>query len=201
MKKKLKLGFLASHNGSNMQAIIDAINSGKLYAKPVVLISNNSDSGAMERAKKEKIPCYHISSKTHPEEGQEDKAIANTLEKHNVDLVCLTGYMKKIGPKTLDRYKGRIVNIHPALLPKYGGQGMYGRYVHEAVIKAGEKETGATVHLVDEIYDHGKILAQEKVPIRPDDNPETLAARVHKAEHKLYYQTLQKIAKGRLSLD
>ena len=198
--RKLRLGFLASHNGSNMQAIIDAIKAGELYAEACVLISNNSDSGAMQRAEHENIPHYHISSKTHPGEGEEDSAITGTLEKHEVDLVCLAGYMKKIGSETLRRFNGKIVNIHPALLPKFGGKGMYGRHVHEAVLEAGETTTGATVHLVDEIYDHGRILAQEEVPVNADDNPESLAGRVHKTEHKLYTQTLQKIAEGEITI-
>lgn len=199
--KKLIIGFLASHNGSNMQAIIDSIKRGELDAVPAVVISNNSNAYALERAKKEGIPAYHLSSKHYPNEEKLDQAILDTLIKHNVNIVCLAGYMKKVGPKVLNYFKNRVLNIHPALLPKYGGKGMYGKFVHEAVLKAGEKQSGCTVHLVDEHYDHGRILGQKIVPVFPDDDVETLAQRVLEQEHKLYPEILQKIAKGEINLD
>lgn len=199
--KKLIIGFLASHNGSNMQAIIDSIKRGELDAVPAVVISNNSNAYALERAKKEGIPAYHLSSKHYPNEEELDQAILDTLIKHNVNIVCLAGYMKKVGPKVLNYFKNRVLNIHPALLPKYGGKGMYGKFVHEAVLKAGEKQSGCTVHLVDEHYDHGRILGQKIVPVFPDDDVETLAQRVLEQEHKLYPEILQKIAKGEINLD
>lgn len=199
--KKLIIGFLASHNGSNMQAIIDSIKRGELDAVPAVVISNNSNAFALERAKKEGIPAYHLSSKHYPNEEELDQAILDTLIKHNVNIVCLAGYMKKVGPKVLNYFKNRVLNIHPALLPKYGGKGMYGKFVHEAVLKAGEKQSGCTVHLVDEHYDHGRILGQKIVPVFPDDDVETLAQRVLEQEHKLYPEILQKIAKGEINLD
>jgi len=123
------------------------------------------------------------------------------LEKHRVNLIVLAGYMKKLGPKTLARYRGRVVNIHPALLPKFGGKGMFGHHVHDAVIAAGEKESGATVHIADEEYDRGRILAQKRVPVMPDDTSESLAARVLEVEHELYAETLQRIAKGEIKLE
>ncbi len=199
--EKLKIGFLASHNGSNMQAIIDCIKNGKLDAVPVVVISNNSNAFALERAKSEGIPAYHISIKQFQNEDELDQAILDTLIKHNANIICLAGYMKKIGPRVLNHFKNRVLNIHPALLPKYGGKGMYGKFVHEAVLKSGEKESGCTVHLVDEIYDHGKILGQKVVPVFPDDTIDTLAQRVLEQEHKLYPEILQKIASGIISLD
>ncbi len=196
--QKLKIGFLASHGGSNMQAIIDAIKFGKLTAEACAVISNNSESGALKRAQKEGIPFYHISSKTHPNEAELDKAVIAAFDKHGVNLIVLAGYMRKIGPAILERFKGRILNIHPALLPKFGGEGMFGMKVHTAVIKAGEKVSGPTVHLVDEEYDHGKILAHKEVPVLTDDTPETLAERVLKAEHIIFAETLQRIATGEL---
>ncbi|MEJ5286380.1 MAG: phosphoribosylglycinamide formyltransferase [Bacteroidota bacterium] len=199
--EKLRIGFLASHNGSNMQAIIDSIKRGELDAIPAVVISNNSNAFALERARREGIPAYHISSKQYPTEEELDKAILETLIKHNVNIVCLAGYMKKVGPKVLNYFKNRVLNIHPALLPKFGGKGMFGKFVHEAVLNAGEKESGCTVHLVDEIYDHGRILGQKIVPVYPDDTVETLAQRVLEQEHKLYPEVLQKIAKGEIILD
>ena len=197
----LRLGFLASHGGSNMQAIIDACKEGRLQAEPCVVISNNSRSGAMERARREGIPAHHLSSRTHPDPEALDEAILAVLRRHEVEIVCLAGYMKKLGPKTLKAYRNRILNIHPALLPKFGGEGFYGERVHRAVLAAGEKESGPTVHLVDEYYDHGPILAQRRVPVLPDDTPETLAARVLEQEHLIYAETLQRIAAGEIDLD
>jgi phosphoribosylglycinamide formyltransferase-1 len=196
----MNIGFLASHGGSNMQAIIDACKSGKLQATPAVVISNNSTSGAIERAKTEGVPYYYLSGKTNPEPGELDDAILDAFLRHGVDVIVLAGYMKKLGPKTLSHFRGRILNIHPALLPKFGGEGMYGIHVHEAVIAAGEKESGVTIHFVDEQYDTGAILAQTRVPVRPDDTPETLAARVLEQEHILYAETLQRIVTGEIPL-
>ena len=196
----LNLGFFASHEGTNMQAIIDACKSGKLNAKPCVVISNNSDSGAIQRAKQEGIPYYHLSNKTHPEPSELDKAILDALRSHNVNLVILAGYMKKLGPQTLGAYNGRILNIHPALLPKYGGKGMYGRYVHAAVLASGDKITGVTIHVVDAEYDRGPIIAQCQVPVLEGDTVETLSQRVLKREHEFFVETLQKIAECEIIL-
>ncbi|HOW55171.1 MAG TPA: phosphoribosylglycinamide formyltransferase [Syntrophorhabdaceae bacterium] len=196
----MNIGFLASHGGSNMQAIIDACKEGRLSAAAAVVISNNGDSRALERARTEGIPNYHLSGNTHPDPDDLDRAIMDTLVRHNVDVIALAGYMKKLGPKTLACFRGRILNIHPALLPKFGGKGMYGIHVHEAVIAAGEKESGVTVHLVDEEYDRGPILAQVRVPVMPGDTPEILAERVLAQEHLLYPATLQRIATGEIVL-
>ncbi len=196
----MNIGFLASHGGSNMQAIIDACKAGRLSAVPVVVISNNGESRALERARNEGIPSYYLSGKTHPDPESLDQAILDVLILHKVDVVALAGYMKKLGPKTLAHFRGRILNIHPALLPKHGGKGMYGIRVHEAVIAAGETESGVTVHLVTEEYDRGPILAQVRVPVMPGDTPEALAERVLVQEHILYPATLQRIATGDIVL-
>ncbi len=197
----LRLGFLASHEGSNMQAIVDACKEGRLHAEPVVVISNNSGSGAMDRARREDIPAVHLSGATHPDPSDLDAAITRALEEHGVNLVILAGYMKLLGPQTLARYRGRILNIHPALLPKYGGRGLYGRKVHEAVLAAGDRVTGATIHLVDDRYDAGPILGQSQVPVLEGDDADTLAARVLETEHRLYVGTLQRIVQGEIDLD
>lgn len=196
----MNLGFFASHRGTNMQAVIDACNSGELNVRPYVVISNNSDSEALTRARREKIPAYHFSSKVIPDPAALDEAILLTLQRHAVDLVVLAGYMKPLGPKTLAAYKDRVINIHPALLPKYGGVGMYGLHVHEAVIAAGDAETGITIHLVDSEYDHGLILAQCRLPVLPEDTPESLAARVLEQEHRFLVETLQNIVAGKIQL-
>ena len=198
---KLRLGFLASHGGSNVQAILDACREGRLDAEPCVVISNNSAAQVLDRAQAARVPAYHLSSQVHPDPARLDEAILATLEKHRVDVIVLAGYMKKLGPKTLARYRGRVLNIHPALLPKFGGHGMYGHHVHEAVLAAGEKESGATVHVADEEYDRGRILAQKKVPVMADDTAESLAARVLQVEHQLYAETLQRIARGEIKLE
>lgn len=197
---KLKLGFLASHGGSNLQAMVDACRGGVLDGEARAVVSNSSRSGARTRAERAGIPFYHLSSATHPDADALDTAILHALQTRGVEIVCLAGYMKKLGARMLATYRGRILNIHPSLLPKFGGQGMYGMRVHEAVLAAGESESGATVHLIDGEYDHGPVLAQEAVPVRAGDTPELLQARVLAVEHRLYTATLQKIAAGSIVL-
>ena len=196
----MNIGFLASHNGSNMQAIINACNSGKLKTSPAVVISNNGSSGALSRAKQEGIPWYHISGKTHPDSGELDQAILDAMLEHKVDVIVLAGCMKKLGKRTLSRFAGHILNIHPALLPKFGGKGMYGRHVHEAVIGAGETESGVSIHIVDAEYDTGPVIAQAHVPVEPTDTAETLAERILQREHTFFPETLQKIVDGEIML-
>lgn len=196
----MKIGFLASHYGSNMQAVMNACKTGQLQAVPCVVVSNNSKAEALARAARAGIPYYHLSTTTHPSAEQLDQAILQMLVSHQAELVVLAGYMRKLGPQTLAQYKGRIINIHPALLPKFGGAGMYGAHVHEAVLAAGETETGVTIHLVDEEYDHGAILAQSRVPVYPGDTVATLAPRVLAREHSFLVETLQQIVAGTLSL-
>ena len=184
-----------------MQAILDACREGRLDAEPCVVISNNSDAMVLDRAMAARVPAFHLSSHIHPDPARLDEAILEVLEKHRVNLIVLAGYMKKLGPKTLARYRGRVLNMHPALLPKFGGKGMYGHRVHEAVLAAGEKESGATVHLADAEYDEGRILAQKKVPVMAGDTADSLAARVLEVEHHLYAETLQRIATGEIELE
>jgi phosphoribosylglycinamide formyltransferase-1 len=198
--KTPNLGFFASGRGTNMQAVVDACNSGMLAAKPVVVISNSSDSEALARARREKIPAYHFSSKTHSDPFQLDDTILAALQLHRTDLVILAGYLKRLGEKTLAAFQGRVINIHPALLPKHGGAGMYGAHVHQAVIEAGDRETGVTIHLVDREFDHGEILAQCRVPVMEGDTAETLAARVLVKEHTFLVETLQRIIDGEIVL-
>lgn len=196
----MNLGFLASGRGSNMQAIIDACKTGELQAQPSVVISNNSKSGALERAKREGISHYHLSGQTHPSPEELDDAILNALMRHDVRLVMLAGYMKRLGTKTLNCFRNRILNIHPALLPRFGGEGMYGSRVHKAVLAAGEKETGVSIHIVDENYDTGPLIAQTRMPVMKDDTVETLSKRVLAREHSFLVETLQKIVSGALTL-
>ena len=194
------LAFLSSHGGSNMQAIIDACKSGDLKMNPALIISNNSGSKALERARKENIPFCHLSSATHPDPEELDRTMKDVLTKYNITLIILAGYMKKIGHQVLSAWNNRIVNIHPALLPAYGGQGMYGLNVHKAVIANKENMTGITVHLVDEKYDHGKILNQIKIPVPSGCTAEELQQTVLRQEHLFFTETLKKVYSGEISL-
>jgi len=183
-----------------MQAIIDECRNNSLKMTPAVVISNNSNSMALQRAKNEKIPFYHLSARTHPDEKILDEAITYVLIKHKVDIVILAGYMKKIGTQTLNQFRNRIVNIHPALLPEYGGKGMYGMRVHEEVVKNRVKETGITIHIVDEKYDHGRIVNQVKIKVNENETAAELQKRVLEREHSFYVETLKKIASGEIKL-
>lgn len=196
----MKLGVLASHTGTNFQSILDACREGRLAAQVVVAISNNGDSLALQRGRAAGVPSYHLSGRTHPNADALDRAILDALLAHGAELVVLVGYMKRLGPRTLNQYRGRVINIHPALLPRYGGKGMYGLNVHQAVIRAGEKETGVSIHLVTAEYDSGPVIAQRKVAVAPDDTPESLAARVLTHEHEFLIETLGNIIARKIDL-
>ena len=190
----MRIAAMASHGGSILQAVLDACQTGALAAEVVLVISNNSNAGALQRARSAGIETLHLSSRTHPDSEALDSAITNALQQAGANWLLLSGYMKKLGPNTLNAYRNRILNTHPALLPKFGGQGFYGRKVHEAVLAAGESESGATVHLVDEAYDTGPILAQVRVPIRNNESAASLEERVKTAERKLLLETLALLA-------
>lgn len=196
----MNLGFFASHGGSNMQAIVDAMKSGVLQARPSVLISNNRSSLVIRRAEAEGIPFHLLNATTHPDPDALDQAMLDALRDASVDLIVLAGFMKKIGPRVLAAFDDRILNIHPALLPKFGGQGMFGQHVHRAVLAAGETTTGVSIHLVNGEYDQGRILAQAEVPVVPGDTDESLAARVLAREHQFLVETLMRIETGEIHL-
>ena len=170
----MKISFLASHGGSSARAIIDAIRSNKLPAEIGILITNNRDSHILQWCLENNVEVRHISAKTHRGEDNADEAIQTVLRDADTDLVVCSGYMKKIGPATLRVYPYKILNIHPALLPKYGGKGMYGDHVHQAVLDAKETESGATVHYVTDGIDEGPVIKQHVVPVSPDDTVATL---------------------------
>jgi phosphoribosylglycinamide formyltransferase-1 len=196
----LNLGFLSSHNGSSMRAIVKAIAEQRLDASARVVISNNAVSPALAFAREHGIPALHLSATRCGGEVDCDREIASALEKNGVETIVLSGYMRKLGPETLHRFSGRILNIHPGPLPKFGGQGMYGRHVHEAVIAAGETSSAITIHVVDEHYDQGPVIATRNVPVEEGDTPELLAARVQALEPDFFVATLQQIASGDLEL-
>jgi phosphoribosylglycinamide formyltransferase-1 len=189
----MKISFLASHGGSSAKQIIAAIRQDTLNAELGLVITNNPDSEILHWCDHNHIPALLINGKTHPDPESEDLAILNALSNVRTDLIVLSGYMKKIGPHTLTHFDGKILNIHPALLPKHGGQGMYGDRVHDAVLKSGDIVSGATVHLINEEYDEGPVLNQKEVPVLPGDTVASLKARVLAVEADLYLETLREI--------
>jgi len=191
----LRIAVLGSGRGSNFQAILTAIQQGNVPgARICLVISNNSGAGILNIARANGLPAVHLSQKQFPEEKSFAAAMLSMLRDHEVNLIVLAGYMKLVPRSVVAAFRDRMVNIHPALLPRHGGEGMFGTHVHEAVIAAGEKESGATVHYVDEEYDRGRIILQRKVPVLPDDTPASLAARVLEIEHVLYPEALRRIA-------
>ena len=191
----MKISFLASHGGSSARAIIEAIRTEKLDAEIGVLITNNRDSTILHWCLENDIEVHHISAKTHRGEDNADEAIQTVLRDANTDLVVCSGYMKKIGPATLRVYPYKILNIHPALLPKYGGKGMYGNHVHQAVLDASEKESGATVHYVTDGIDEGPVIKQHVIAVADDDTLDSLRSKVQSCEPALYLSALQDILK------
>lgn len=183
-----RLAVLASGGGSNLQALIDAHERGDLPAPIVLVISNRADAGALERAARHGIPAVHVDWRRDPDP---DARVLELLHEHQVDVVVLAGWLRLVDPRVLAAYPGRVVNIHPGPLPRFGGRGMYGLHVHEAVLAAGIDRSGPTVHLVDEHYDEGPILAHVEVPVEAGDTPDTLQRRVLRAEHALFWTVLR----------
>jgi phosphoribosylglycinamide formyltransferase 1 len=192
----LRIGVLASHEGTTLQSIIDGCAQRRIDGRVVAVISNNSGSGALRRAAAAGIHTAHLSSTTHPTGDALDAAICDVLQRAGADVVFLAGYMKRLGPRTLAAFAGRVLNTHPALLPRFGGQGMFGDRVFEAVLLEGESASGASVHLVDAEYDTGAVLRQGRVPVLPGDTLESLKTRVQACEREAVVETLAAIARG-----
>jgi len=197
---KTKIGVLASGGGTNLQAIIDACERGEVKGEVAVVISDKSDAFALERARKKNIPAIHIPPKGLKRE-EHEKLVDEALSKHGVDLVALAGYMRILSPWLIQKYDGRMMNVHPALLPSFGGEGMYGEHVHEAVLKYGCKVSGCTVHFVSTDVDGGPIILQESVPVLENDTPTTLANRIHPVEHRLYTKAVALYAARKLKIE
>ena len=197
MNKQANVAVFLSGGGSNFQSLINASKAGSLAARFVLVVANNDNAYGLERAHKAGIDTFVYKVKNYPERSEAHRDLMEILESYNVEYIALAGYLKLIPEPVIKKYVNRITNVHPALLPKYGGKGMYGHRVHEAIIKAGETESGASIHLVDEIYDNGKILLQKKVPVFSDDTPDTLAARVLKVEHEIYPIALNDLIMGK----
>ena len=174
----MRVAVAVSGRGSNLEALLRALGP-TAPARVVLVLSNRADSGALERARAHAVASEVLHDPADPAEW------LARLQRHRIDLLVLAGYVKLVPAAVIARYRERIVNVHPALLPAFGGPGMYGHRVHEAVLASGARESGATVHLVDEVYDRGPILAQGRVPVLPGDTPDSLAARVLQVEHRL----------------
>lgn len=180
----VRIAVLASGGGTNLQALLERCGPGT-GAEVALVVSDRADAGALTRARGAGVPASHVAVRGREPEASAAALLAE-LEAHDIELVALAGYLKLIPATITARYRGRMLNIHPALLPAFGGRGMYGRHVHEAVLAAGCRVSGATVHYVDERYDHGRIIAQWPVPVLPGDTADTLASRVLEVEHRLY---------------
>ncbi len=199
--EKLRIAVLASGRGSNFEAILKNIQHGSLEASIEVVISNKQHAGALDVARSNDIGAVFVSQKRFPDQNDFDGEILRVMEEYGVNFVVLAGYLKMIGSKILRKFKHRILNVHPALLPSFGGKGMYGHHVHEAVLNYGCKVSGVTVHLVDEEYDTGPPVLQQCVPVHDDDTPDSLAQRVLKVEHQIYSQAIKLFAEGKIKIE
>jgi len=197
----LKIAVFASGKGSNFEAILKAIQEGRVTGAGIVcVVSNNSSAGALETARRNGIPALHISRMQFESDQEFDHHLIDALAARGANFVVLAGYMKKVNPAVIAHFKNRIVNIHPALLPDFGGKGMYGEHVHRAVIESGARVSGATVHIVDDVYDHGAIVLQRTVDVAPGETPETLAKKVLAIEHQLYPEAIRLFAEGKVTI-
>jgi phosphoribosylglycinamide formyltransferase 1 len=196
----MNLGVLASHEGTTLQSLLDACADGRIEGRVSAVVSNNGQSGALRRARQAGVQAVHLSARTHEDPAALDAAIRGVLVAADVDVVFLAGYMKKLGPLVLGAFAGRILNTHPALLPRFGGPGMFGDRVFEAVLACGEAESGVSIHLVDAEYDTGAIVSQCTVPVLRGDSLADLKARVQAREKELVVDTLGRIARGDIRL-
>ncbi len=203
MAKKLRVGVLASGGGTNLQAIIDQCAAERIDAAVVVVVSDVA-CGAQERARAAGVPAVLVDRRDkarYPTREAYDEAVLAALQEHAVELVCHAGYLRIMTPALAQAYAGRMLNVHPALLPSFGGPGMWGHHVHEAVLAHGCKVSGCTVHFVTLETDEGPIVLQRCVPVEEDDTPDTLAARILPHEHEIFPQAIQLYAEGRLQVE
>jgi len=192
-----RIAVLASTNGTDLQAIIDEMQAGKMPGiELAVVISNKKTAYALERAASQGFQTVFVDPKGKTRI-EFDEEVAKILKKNSVDLICLIGYMRILSPEFVRQFPQKIINVHPALMPKFSGPGFFGANVHEEVLKAGEKESGCTIHFVDEGVDTGKIIVQEKVTIEPNETPESLKEKVQTLEKKLYPEVIRWLAEGK----
>ncbi|MGD9898196.1 MAG: phosphoribosylglycinamide formyltransferase [Calditrichaceae bacterium] len=195
-----KIAVFASGRGSNFLKICEGVNSGFIPAKVSLLVAGDSGIGAIDIAKEFDIPFKVISRSEYKSRDEFNKTLLDTLVRYNIDFIALAGWLSLIGPQILEKFSNRIVNIHPALLPFFGGKGMYGHRVHAAVWKSGMRISGATVHFVNENYDEGKIILQESVQLEWNDTPEQISQKVLKIEHRLYPKALKLLVEDRIRI-
>ena len=196
----MNIAIFASGSGSNAEAIIKETHSSRLKAKVSLIVSDKANAGVLARAHRYDITAATLTPSSFASSDAYLEALLQLLNQHKINFIALAGYLKKIPPALVDQFKGRMTNIHPSLLPSFGGPGMYGRHVHRAVRERGVRWTGATVHFVDHDYDNGPILLQKVVPVYQQDSVEDIADRVLKTEHQIYPEALRLIAEGRVSL-
>jgi len=194
----VRLAVLLSGAGTTLQNLIDRIADGRLVGKIVVVIASRADAGGLERARRAGIPAVVVARKEFPDTDRFNDALHDELAKHDLDLIIMAGFLSQV--QLRGRYNGRVLNVHPALIPAFCGKGFYGERVHRAVLEAGVKVSGCTVHFADDEYDHGPIVLQGAVPVLDDDTPETLAARVHQLENELYPEAIRLWAEGLLEI-
>jgi phosphoribosylglycinamide formyltransferase-1 len=197
-RKKLRIAVLLSGNGTSLENLLEQIESGNVPGEVIVVISSRADAYGLERARRHGIPAVLVARRDYSDQDAFNDALHAALEPHAVELVALLGFLSLF--QLRGRYEGRALNVHPALIPAFSGTGFYGRRVYEAVLAAGVKLTGATVHFTDDEYDHGPILLQESVPVEADDTPDTLAARVTAVERRLVPRAIRLIAEGRVEI-
>jgi phosphoribosylglycinamide formyltransferase 1 len=198
----LNIVVFGSGRGSNFTSVVDAIDSGRLRdCRIVLVVSNNAEAGILDHARRRNIPVLHWSRKMYATDEAYCAAMLAALREARADLIVLAGYMKFLPAPIITAFSNRILNIHPALLPSFGGTGMYGLHVHRAVLAAHEPLTGATVHIVDEEYDHGPIVIQRTVPVLASDSPDSLAGRVLEMEHHILPEAIRLFAEGRIVVE
>ena len=194
----LRVAVLLSGEGTSLENLFEQIEAG-LPARIEAVIASRPHAGGLARARRRGVPAIPVPRREHPDVGAFNDALHRELARFEIDLVALLGFLSPFEPR--ERFAGRVINVHPALIPAFSGRGFYGHRVHEAVLEAGVKVSGATVHFADGEYDHGPIILQEAVPVRDDDTPETLAARVQAVERRLVPEAIRLIAQGRLTVD
>lgn len=199
--QKVKIGVLISGGGTNLQALIDEVQQGNINGEISVVISDKKGAYGLERAKNHGIKAIALDRKDYKNKAEFTRALMDTLLENKIELVVLAGFLTILASEFIEEYKGRIINIHPSLIPAFCGEGFYGQKVHSAVLEYGAKITGATVHFVDEGADTGPVILQESVSVMEDDTPETLAARVLKVEHKLLPEAVKLYCDGKITIE
>lgn len=198
LDRPIRLGVLVSGGGTTLGNFLEKIDAGTLHAEIAVVVASRRDCGGIERARAAGVPCHAVDRREYADIASFSRAVFDRCRDANVDLVTLAGFLVRI--EIPDDFQLRVMNIHPALIPAFCGQGMYGRYVHQAVLARGCKVSGCTVHFADNQYDHGPIIIQRCVPVADDDTPETLAARVFETECEAYPEAIRLFANGQLTV-